>query len=247
MRYISLLTLVSISVPVATFGAKTPISFSSDKGFPQSAAKIVVPSITLRLPNALQRESPLKKPRFPEYLYDCGGGVHQVQAQGSSLRDNAVEKLAECMLSCKSLRIFVGSAGEVCVDLSDSASIADGFSLIAPMLGLAEDDEFFDDAGDPDAVKVFKKEVKFEAFYTMIFEGAHKGAVEIDMNGDRCLISIDGRYACYSFARGGESDLETAILSLISQKPNQPLEPMARSVTTRAGARVAPALAMAHH
>jgi len=29
--------------------------------------------------------------------------------------------------------------------------------------------------------------------------------------------------------------------------PNQSLEPMARSVTPRADARVAPALAMAHH
>jgi hypothetical protein len=33
----------------------------------------------------------------------------------------------------------------------------------------------------------------------------------------------------------------------ISNMPNQALEPMARSVTPRAGARVAPALAMAHH
>ncbi len=32
-----------------------------------------------------------------------------------------------------------------------------------------------------------------------------------------------------------------------SSRPNQPLEPMARSVTPRAGARAAPALAIAHH
>jgi len=33
----------------------------------------------------------------------------------------------------------------------------------------------------------------------------------------------------------------------LEKTPNQSLEPMARSVTPRAGARVAPALAMAHH
>ena len=36
-------------------------------------------------------------------------------------------------------------------------------------------------------------------------------------------------------------------LSRVGILPNQSLEPMARSVTSRAGARAAPALTMAHH
>ena len=51
-----------------------------------------------------------------------------------------------------------------------------------------------------------------------------------------------------------ESESGTGVLCGIQIKsrtrsvgPNQPLEPMARSVTPRAGARVAPARAMAHH
>jgi len=42
---------------------------------------------------------------------------------------------------------------------------------------------------------------------------------------------------------GRKRRLEVASTSM----PNQPLEPMARSVTYRAGARAAPALTMAHH